>query len=246
MLCLTTLHCNRSLSQVERAARNRPNTPYEILAKLLSLQPPPIAVDGLEDLNEAAAAATAWRVKYYTTIGLPAAAAAAEAGLSGAAMPAAVAGAEPDEAAADGDDDAQADSAAPAAAAVAPIPEVKGFKGDDLAAVAAAAAAARAAATAAAAAAAISAAFPSVSSALERHSSSDSDSSMADLMEAALSEPLSAAAAAAAAASAAAFAGKRFDVQMLQDLADEVRWFCINAAKCCNGVAVWRRLVLML
>jgi hypothetical protein len=45
---------------------------------------------------------------------------------------------------------------------------------------------------------------------------------MADLMEAALAEPLSAAAAAAAAASAAAFAGKRFDVQMLQDLADEV------------------------
>ncbi|WIA16623.1 hypothetical protein OEZ85_013288 [Tetradesmus obliquus] len=104
-------------AQVERAARARPSTPYELVAKLLSLQPPPMAVEGLDELKEAAAAAAAWRAN---------------------------------------------------------------------------------------------------------GSSSDSGSSMADLMEAALAEPPSAAAAAAAAASAAAFAGKRFDVQMLQDLADEV------------------------
>lgn len=112
-----SVHFLYLLSQVERAVRNQPKTHYEIVAKLLSQQPPPLLVDGLEDLQAAAAAATEWRVKYYNTIGLPVAAAAAAAGLSGAAVPAAAAAgssAEGDTAAA-----AAAAAAAKAAAAVA-------------------------------------------------------------------------------------------------------------------------------
>lgn len=199
--------------QVEHAATNKARTSYDTVAQLLARCPHPIKAPGLEELQEAAAAAATWRTKYYNAIGLPAAAAAAAAGVSIAAVAAAATAegnALQEAAAAEGDE-----SAAVAAAAAA---EHRAAADAEAAAAAAAAAAAKKVNTRAAAIAAVSAAFGGCSGQLQPFSSAGGDEALA----ARVAEPPSAALAAAAAAAAAAFAGKRFDVGTLSQLAEEV------------------------
>lgn len=227
--------------QVEAAAKNKPQTSYDTVAQLLARKPHPVKAPGLEELQEAAAAAAAWRTKYYKAIGLPAAAAAAAAGVSIAATAAAAAvdhgagdagvtDSVPDAAAdAGGEEDETAAAAAAAAAA-----ERRAAAEAEAAAAAAAAAAARIVNTRAAAIAAVSAAFAGCSGG--QHASAPA--AAAGREEGFAAAPVgpttrvpsqqlqqqqpSAALAAAAAAAAAAFAGKHFDVRALTDLADEV------------------------
>jgi hypothetical protein len=218
------------------------------VAALLARHPHPVLAPGLSQLQEAAAAAAAWRTKYYTAIGLPGAAAAAAAGVSIAAAaaqqpgsratpPAAAGGAG---AGAGGDDAAAAaaaaDVASPPAAPARTPPAGRLSKSAEAAAAAAAAAAAKRVSTRATAIAAMEASFAGWSGQhllLPQHSSGalaaageePAAAPAAAVVAAASSitalEQMSAATAAAAAAAVAAFAGKHFDVARLTQLAAE-------------------------